>query len=70
MKKLIFLLGILLIILCKETKKIDYSSAVFWVSISLTFIAKPFYEYESELLILGRAFGGATNIRSLLKGYD
>lgn len=68
MKKLIFLLGILLIILCKETKKIDYSSAVFWVSISLTFIAKPFH--ESELLILGRAFGGGTNIRSFPKGYD
>ncbi|MEP0132614.1 MAG: amidase family protein [Eudoraea sp.] len=30
MKKLIFLLGLLLISSCKETKKIDYSSVVLW----------------------------------------
>ena len=30
MKKLIFLLGLLLIISCKESKKVDYSSLVLW----------------------------------------
>ncbi len=30
MKKQIFLLGLLLIISCKESKKIDYSSVVLW----------------------------------------
>ena len=30
MKKLIFLLGLLLIISCKESKKVDYSSVVLW----------------------------------------